>query len=944
ASALPPGVTMPSVKPHSIDDVPVYTLTLSSSRYDANTLRSIAVHLEDEVRAIGDVATTWVTGGSPRRIRVEIDPARLGGRGLSVADVLRALQGAGSRAQVGEYPDAGKVIRVDAGAPLASADDVGLVVVGVRDEVPILLRDVAGVREEFGEPAHYVMHADSSGAPRQAVTLSVAKRAGANATTLTRLIEERVEQARDRLLPGDVELTVTRDYGETAGEKARELIQHLVLATLSVTLLVGLFLGWREALVVLVAVPVTLALTLFVYYALGYTLNRITLFALIFSIGILVDDAIVVVENIYRHLKRGHRDADAAAVEAVDEVGNPTILATLTVIAAILPMAVVSGLMGPYMRPIPIGASVAMLASLAVAFIVTPYLALRLLRGHVTRSDQPLDQAHEPEELSRFGRLYERLMAPLLANGRLRLGFYAGTVALLIASVGLVALKAVPVKMLPFDNKSEFQVIADLPEGTTLETTMALGGELAAYLRRIPEVEATTVYAGAAAPFNFNGLVRHYFLRQGANVVDVQVTLADKHERDRQSHDIAVAVRPGLERIGARYHASVKVAEIPPGPPVLSTLVAEVYGPDDDARRATAEAVKRIFETTPGVVDVDWTEEAPQDRRVIRLDRSRAATAGVSAEQVTGVLRMALSGTPVSLATQPRAREGVMIETGLSLPVRASLASLLSLPVSTATGIQPLGRFVDTDSVTREGVRVRKDLRPVIYVTGDVAGEIESPVYAIMAMNQRLDSLQASGITIGRYNAVAPATLTENAIKWDGEWQVTIEVFRDLGLAFAVVLILIYVLVVGWFQSFTTPLVIMAPIPLTLIGILPVHAASGAFFTATSMIGMIALAGIIVRNSILLVDFIELALERGRSLREAVIEAGSVRFRPIALTAAAVVIGGIVMVLDPIFQGLALALMGGAVVATLLTMVVVPLLYWDLRRSRAATAAGESRA
>jgi len=939
AGAMPPGVTPPLVKPHSIDDVPVYTLTLSSGRYDANALRAIAVHLEDEVRTVTDVSTTWVTGGAPRRIRVELDPARLGGRGITPAEVMGALAGAGSRMQAGEFPEATGVVRVDAEAPLGTATEVGLVVVGVRGGAPVFLRDVASIREDFGDITDYVMHATPGDAPQQAVTLSVAKRPGANATTVTRAIEERVAAAEGRLVPEDVSLSVTRDYGETASEKARELIQHLLLATISVTLLVGIFLGWREAVVVLVAVPVTLALTLFVYYALGYTLNRITLFALIFSIGILVDDAIVVVENIYRHLMRGDRDPDTAAVEAVDEVGNPTILATLTVIAAILPMAVVSGLMGPYMRPIPVGASVAMLASLGVAFIVTPWLALRLLRGHVAVQHAGGDRAHEPEEESGFGRLYARLMGPMLERGRLRLAFYGGTVVLLFASVGLVALRAVQVKMLPFDNKSEFQVIADLPEGTSLETSQALGDEIAAYLRTVPEVRGTTVYAGIAAPFNFNGLVRHYFLRRGANVVDVQVTLADKHDRDRQSHELAVALRPRIAELGAKYGASVKVAEIPPGPPVLSTLVAEVYAPTDAARREAAEAVRAIFASTPGVVDVDWTEEAPQARRVLRVDRAVAARAGVAPEQVTSVLRLALSGMPLSLASQPDAREPVVVEAGLSLPDRASLSALLALPVATGTGPQPLGRFVHVDSTTREGVRVRKDLRPVIYVTGDVAGEIESPVYAILAMNQRLDSVRVEGATIGRYNAVQPAELDETAIKWDGEWQVTIEVFRDLGLAFGVVLILIYVLVVGWFQSFTTPLVIMAPIPLTLIGILPVHAASGAFFTATSMIGMIALAGIIVRNSILLVDFIELAQARGRSLRDAVIEAGSVRFRPIALTAAAVVIGGIVMVLDPIFQGLALALMGGAVVATLLTMIVVPLLYWDLRRDRTAEAA-----
>ena len=819
---------------------------------------------------------------------------------------------------------------MDVGTTLATARDVGSVVVSARSGTPVILRDVATITEDFGEVVDYVTHAVSGGAVLPAVTISVAKRQGANATQVTHAIAQRIEDARERLLPADVELDVTRDYGETAGEKARELILHLLLATISVTLLVGFFLGWREAVVVLVAVPVTLALTLFVYYALGYTLNRITLFALIFSIGILVDDAIVVVENIYRHMVRGDRSPEVAAVEGVDEVGNPTILATLTVIAAILPMAFVSGMMGPYMRPIPVGASVAMLASLAVAFIVTPWIALRLLRGHVSPAEVVVDKAHELEEGGTFGRFYSRLMSPLIERRGRRYAFYGATVLLLFASMGLVAIKAVQVKMLPFDNKSEFQVIADLPEGTTLETSQSLGESIAAYLRTVPEVRSTEVYAGVAAPFNFNGLVRHYFLRRGANVVDVQVNLLGKSDRDRQSHDIAVAVRPQLEAIAKRFNASVKVAEIPPGPPVMSTLVAEVYGPDDSTRLAAAVLVRKVFDQTPGVVDVDWTIEAPQIKHTFRVDRVVAAKSGASVEQITQTLYLALSGASAGIAPRPDAREGTAIVPRLALQDRSSVEALLTLPIATLTGPQPLGRFVAVDEGVKDGIRVRRNLRPVIYVTGDVAGEIESPVYAILAMNKKLDSLRVNGAEITRYNAVQPTQVNELAMKWDGEWQVTIEVFRDLGLAFAAVLILIYVLVVGWFQSFSTPLVIMAPIPLTLIGILPGHAITGAFFTATSMIGMIALAGIIVRNSILLVDFIQLAEARGRSLREAVIEAGSVRFRPIALTAAAVVVGGLVMVLDPIFQGLAVALMFGAIVATMLTMVVVPLLYWEL--------------
>jgi multidrug efflux pump subunit AcrB len=930
--AAPPGTRPPLIKPHSIDDVPVLVLTLHSHDYDANMLRQVALHLEDEIRTVPDVSETFVVGGQPKQFLVTLDAARLAASGMTPGEVVIALEGANARLQAGELAAANEVYRIDVGAPLSTPAEVGSVVVGVRNGAPVALRNVADVTEGYGETASYVSHEGRTGAPERAVSIAVAKRKGANATAVTRAILERVDAARGRLVPRDVRLDVTRDYGETAGDKARELILHLFLATVSVTLLIWLFLGWREAAVVLVAVPVTLALTLFVYYALGYTLNRITLFALIFSIGILVDDAIVVVENIYRHLQMGDRTPEVATVDAVDEVGNPTILATFAVIAAILPMAFVSGMMGPYMRPIPVGASVAMLASLAVAFVVTPYLAYRLLKGHVHVQARTLDRSREVEESSRIARLYARIMSPLMERRPLRLAFYGGVLGLLLASVGLVFLKAVKVKMLPFDNKSEFQVVLDLPEGTTLETSNALGQEIAGYLRHVPEVKSTEVYAGTAAPFNFNGLVRHYFARSGPNVADVQVNLVAKGDRWRQSHAIAVAVRPGIDSIARRYDASAKVAEIPPGPPVLSTLVAEVYAADDSTRLEAARQVKRVFDTTPGVVDVDWTVDAPQQERVFRVDRARAAAAGASVEQITQTLYLALSGTPTGLATSPTALEGMAIVPRLPLKQRSSIDALLALPVATSAGPQPLARFVTVLPATRESSRMRKDLRPAIYVTGDVAGVIESPVYAILAMNEKLDAIRVHGARIARYNAVQPSSLTETAIKWDGEWQVTIEVFRDLGLAFAVALLLIYVLLVGWFQSFSVPLVIMAPIPLTLIGILPGHAVFGAFFTATSMIGMIALAGIIVRNSILLVDFIQLAEEYGCTLREAVLEAGAVRFRPIALTAAAVVVGGLVMVLDPIFQGLAVALMSGAVVATLLTMVVVPLLYWELRR------------
>ena len=929
ADQAPPGALPPLVRPHSIDDVPFLALTLHSASDGPEVLRQVAAHLADEIGTIPDVAATTLIGGRARQLRVILDPTRLAAAGISPVEVMGALQGANSRLPAGEFTTGGQSFLVTVGAELRDAADVGAVMVGARQGRPIYLSSVAVIVDGPAEVVDYVGHAAAGEAPQHAVTLTVAKRPGANASALAQTVLARVDDARTRLLPASVGLEVTRNYGETASEKASELILHLFLATLSVTLLIGVFLGWREALVVLVAVPVTLALTMFTYYALGYTLNRITLFALIFSIGILVDDAIVVVENIYRHLKLGGRPAKTAAIEGVDEVGNPTILATFTVIAAILPMAFVSGMMGPYMRPIPVGASAAMLASLAVAFVVTPWLAFKLLAKHVKPGTT---EGHGEGVESGFGRRYARVMTALMDTPTIRHRFYAGIGVLLLGSMALVAFRLVQVKMLPFDNKSEFQVILDLPEGATLETSNAAAEEVAAWLRTVPEVVSTQTYAGTAAPFNFNGLVRHYFLRRGANVADVQVNLLPKGERHRQSHAIALSVRPAVDSIARRYDARAKIAEIPPGPPVLSTLVAEIYAADDASRLAAAERVRGVLEATPGVVDVDWTVEAPQARLVLRVDRARVAEAGANVTQVSQTLALALSGTTAGRLVSTTAREPVTLVPRLDIRQRSSIDALLGIPVSTARGPVPLGRFVRVDTTTREVARFRKDLRPVIYVTADVGGAIEAPVYAILAMNAVLDTVRVDGAEIHRYNATAPDRLDETALKWDGEWQVTIEVFRDLGLAFAVVLLLIYVLVVGWFQSFTVPLVIMAPIPLTLIGILPGHALSGAFFTATSMIGMIALAGIIGRNSILLVDVIQLAEERGRTLHDAVIEAGAVRFRPIALTAAAVVVGGVVMVLDPIFQGLAVALISGAVVATVLTMVVVPLLYWELRR------------
>jgi len=923
---LPAGMSPPLVKGHTIDDVPILALTLHSKHYGSDQLREIAVHLEDEIRTLPNVAQTLVIGGSPRQFRVELDPARMTANAVGPLEVAQAIRGSDARFLAGEFSQSDAVVNVRVGSRPAGKADLERLVVASRSGRTVVLADVAHVQDAWAEASNLVSHI-SRGGSSSAVTISVAKRPGANATAVAEAALQRVEAARSRLVPADVSIETTRNYGETAAEKADELILHILIATLSVTILIWIFLGWREAVVVLVAVPVTLALTLFVYYAMGYSLNRITLFALIFSIGILVDDAIVVVENIYRHLAMGKRRPEEAAIEGVDEVGNPTILATIAVIAAILPMAFVSGMMGPYMRPIPIGASAAMIASLGVAFVVTPWLAFRLLKGHVHAA------AGQEEKESRFARGYRSLMESLMANDRRRMLFYACTIVLLLGSVSLLALKAVQVKMLPFDNKSEFQVILDAPRGTTLETSHALATEVSQALLGIPEVVNVQAYAGTSSPFNFNGLVRHYFLRRGGEVADVQVNLLPKGDRNRQSHEIAIAARKLVAPIAARYGARAKVAEIPPGPPVMSTLVAEVYAADDSIREEAALAVRRILETTPGVVDVDWSVQAPQAERLFRVDAVEAARMGVSIDAVGRTLSLGLSGGEFARMEAPRALEDRKVSARLGRSDRSSVEDLLALPVSTPAGTQPLDRFVKVDTVVRASSRMRKDLRPVVYVTADVADTIEAPVYAILAMNARIDSLRFEGASIARYNSQAPERLDETAVKWDGEWQVTIDVFRDLGIAFAVVLLLIYVLVVGWFQSFSIPLVIMAPIPLTLVGILPGHALAGAFFTATSMIGMIALAGIIVRNSILLVDFIQLSEARGVPVAQAVIEAGAVRFRPIALTAAAVVVGGIVMVLDPIFQGLAVSLMSGAVAATLLTMILVPLLYWELGKN-----------
>jgi multidrug efflux pump subunit AcrB len=940
---MPPGVSQPLIKARSIDDVPILALTLWGEHYNGYQLRAIAAEMQHNFEQISDVSETTIIGGLPRTMRVELSTAKLNAYGISPMAIVGHLQAANATLQAGNFAENNQEIRVDVGNIFTRQEDLEAVVVGVVRGQPVYLRDVADkIVDGAADPADYVVFgtANSGNAVTSAtgqypaVTITVAKRKGTNATDISNAVLASVHRMQGVTVPNDVTVTTTRNYGETAKDKSDELLEHLLLATLSVTLLVALFLGWRESGVVLLAIPVTLALTMSVFYFLGYTINRVTLFALIFSIGILVDDAIVVVENMVRHfrLPESHgRPMSEVAVEAVAEVGNPTILATFAVIAAVLPMAFVRGLMGPYMRPIPVGASAAMLFSLLVAFVVSPWAALRLLGKHLGGA-----KILEPETENWRTRLYRRIMSPLIRSPRNRLFFFIGVAVLLLISVALVPTGLVRVKMLPFDNKSELQVIINMPDGTPLEQTARVAQALGDELARQPDVLNYQTYTGTSGPYNFNGLVRHYYMRRQPNQADIQVNLLPADKRSVQSHAIAKRLRPLMDAIGNQYGARIQVSEVPPGPPVVQTLVAEVYGPDLAGQTQVAQQIKSIFQHTPGVVDTDWYVEDPQPRMVMRVDEVKAAQHGIAVSDVAHALALAISGTQVGLIHDQASREPVPAIVELDRADRSSEQGLENIRLPGADGsMVSLRELVIVEHKTIDPSIYHKNLRRVVYVTGDVAGAEESPVYAILKMNKDLDHLTLpGGYTLTRYNAVMPDSTDHYSMKWDGEWHITIEVFRDLGLAFAAVLILIYVLVVGWFRSFIVPLIIMAPIPLTLVGILPAHAILGAFFTATSMIGFIAGAGIIVRNSIILVDFIELRRRQGMALAEAVIDAGAVRFRPMLLTAAAVVVGACVILSDPIFQGLAISLIAGAVASTFLSWPTIPVLYYMVHSRR----------
>lgn len=931
---IPPGATQPLVKPRSIDDVPIVAITLASARYSSYDLRRIAAQVHDTVKQAENVSAVTIIGGERREVGVDLDAAKLAAYGMTPGQVVQALGAANRRLPGGAFDAKNQQVLVETGDFLRTAQDVASVVVGVAQQSgvgrPVYLRDVARVRDGGEEPSQYVEFGSAKGF-EPAVTLAVSKRKGANAIDVADAVLRRVEALKGTVIPGDVSVNVTRQYGETAAEKSNELLFHMAIAVVSVVVLMGIALGIRESLIVFAAIPVTLALTLTVFYLYGYTLNRITLFALIFSIGILVDDAIVVVENIVRHIRmpqNASRSVGDIAAEAVNEVGNPTILATLAVIAAILPMAFVSGLMGPYMRPIPIGATAAMVFSLIVAFLVTPWAAVRVLKRE--------GSGHEHGQEDAVTRWYRRFMGGLIATPVYRLGFLVGVVVLLLASMSLVYFGAVKVKMLPFDNKSEFQVILDMPEGTSLEQTARVAKALAAETLKQAEVVDVQTYAGTASPYNFNGLVRHYYLRSGASVADIQVNLLPKGERDKQSHEIAKEVRTRLLPLAQKFGARMKVAEVPPGPPVLQTLVAEVYGPTQEGQLRIAREVREILRRTDGVVDVDWYVEEARPKQRFIVDRDKAALHGIREEDIARAMRVASAGETAGLLHVDSAKEDVPVRVRLEKAARSGVDALLALRVRGSSGsLISLRELVRVEETMEPPSIYHKNLMPVTYVTADVAGKIEAPVYAMLRVEPEVGMIKIpEGYELEQWVAKQPEDGSRYALKWDGEWYITYEVFRDLGIAFAAVMVLIYILVVGWFQSFVTPLVILVAAPLSLVGILPGHAMLGAFFTATSMIGFIAGAGIVVRNSIILVDFIELRLKEGMPLAEAVVDAGAVRFRPMMLTAAAVVVGAFVILFDPIFQGLAISLMAGEIASLLLSRMTVPVVYYLVSRKR----------
>ncbi len=923
---LPEGIPQPKVKAFSIDDVPFLALTFSSKSLSDYELRTLVAPLARELASTPDLSHVDLLGGRKRAVRVIVDPQKLMSRGVSLSAIAAALKSNSVFTPAGKTWGNTQEYDVEAGGRLTQASDIQNIAIGQRGGSLVRIRDVAKIIDGPEEltRASVLLDSATGGQPSKAVSITFAKRKGTNVVVLASQLLKRAEAFKSEL-PKDVTMTEIRNYGSTAADKSKELIEHLLLATLSVIALIAIVMGIRASLVVATAIPVTLALTLAIYYFMGYTLNRVTLFALIFSIGILVDDAIVVVENIERHLKNGRElGIIKATLTAVSEVGNPTILATFTVIAAILPMAFVRGLMGPYMKPIPVGASLAMILSLFVAFIVTPWAAVKLLASH-SANEHP-ENAHP--KVSRLDQIYSKLMGGLLARKRSAIGFGILTLALLVGASSFVYFKVVKVKMLPFDNKNEFQVLLDFPTTTPLRTSSDWSIELAHVLLKNPEVKKVQVFSGEAAPFSFSGMVKHTFLRKLDFQSDLQIVLSDKSERKESSHQIIESLRPVIAEFAQKKKAIAKVLEIPPGPPVMATMMAEIYGPDAKTRERVAREVHDVFKAEPSVVDLDTTLRLGRPRRTYTYDPSKGGILGVNSSQVAKVGTLLFSESPIVSVDEATSPEDISVDLSVDQRVRSSSNPFLGETLnSMESGIVQATDVIQSPITQNSETLYRKNLKPVSYVMSELSGNEEAPVYGILKL--------APNIKYPTQTAEVPWDTREPIVKWDGEWFITYEVFRDLGGAFAIVMVLIYILVLGWFRSFTIPLIIMAPIPISLIGILPGHWITGAYFTATSMIGFIAGAGIIVRNSIILVDFIEHQISSGMSLKEAVISAGVLRFRPMLLTAAAVVVGSSVMLFDPIFQGLAVSLMFGEIAATLLSRFAVPVLYyWFIGKGR----------
>ena len=943
---MPQGATMPLVKLRAIDDVPVLAFTLWSDTTSSYGLRQMAEVVANEIKKVPDVSDVKIIGGESRQIRILLDKEKMAQLGIDFQKVSQSLQGNNTQLQSGNLLANDEIFSVQTGNFFTDTEQIKQTIVGMHQGQVVYLHQIADVKDGPQDTQNYVSFSYGSALGKDkanhpdtydAVTLSVAKKKGSDAMGLSAKVIDKVENLKHDVITEDVHVEVTRNYGLTASHKVSELLVHLAVAILIVTLFVMAAMGWRGGLVVFISVPITFALTLFAYYFLGYTLNRITLFALVFVTGIVTDDSIIIAENMYRHFKMKKLPPMQAAIYAINEVGNPTILATLTVIASVLPMAFVSGMMGPYMSPMPIGSSIAMIFSLLLALTLTPYFGYLFLRHKAKNGEDPLEESETAHlEQSKIYKIYSAITLPFLESRKKRWVFMLVLTAILIGSLSLFYTKSVPVKMLPFDNKNEFQVVIDMPEGTSLERTNAIAQELGLYVADNPYVTNYQVYTGTSAPISFNGLVRHYDFRRGENVADIQVNLLDKGDRSLQSHDIAKAIRPGLQEIAQRHGANIKVVEVPPGPPVMSTIVAEIYGPNYEQQIEVADKVKEMLGQTPNVVDVDWSVEHNQTEYRVEVDKEKAMKAGLPTAQVVQTAYAALSGMPVGILHQPASFSPTQVVLRLPQAERSNLKDLKEIQLFNAQGMGvALGDLVHITPSHKEVSIQRKNQKRVVYVLAEVAGNLESPVYAMTEMSDKLKNIELpEGYTLEENFTAQPELEDDFTLKCDGEWKITYEVFRDLGFAFLLVLIIIYVLIVGWFQNFITPFVQLAAIPLSLIGIVLGHWMLGAYFSAPSMIGFIALAGIMVRNSVLLIDFIDIRLRDGIPLKQAVIEAGSVRTTPIILTAGGVVLGGIVMLFDPIFQGLAISLIGGTVTSTLLTLVVVPLLYFKMLKKK----------